>query len=313
MSRWAKPTKTVLLCFSAALAIFCLICVLQLAGGNPLGLYPEGHVFRDELVHRSFIGTMGNVDLVSSFLCLAVPMLAIYAAKRRGAGRYSAAALAVLCFALMLLIRVLCGPVGLLAGGWVCLLLLPDWKPQTRRFLLLGTAALAFLAVAALWVWDPSATLLHELHELLHGRVSDKFGTGRFYIWRQMLERLPRQLWFGTGPDSVRLTGLEPFRRHDEAGNYTAVAAITDAHCLPLQILYCQGVFALLSWLALMGIELRQWIRSRKELAVAVLGGGIVCFLIAMLFCFSSVILMPFFWVALGLLEAACRNKKTSP
>ena len=52
------------------------------------------------------------------------------------------------------------------------------------------------------------------------------------------------------------------------------------------------------------------WVKGRKNRAVAILGGGLVCFLSAMLFCFSSVIVMPFFWLTMGLLEAAYQKDK---
>ena len=80
---------------------------------------------------------------------------------------------------------------------------------------------------------------------------------------------------------------------------------LTDAHSYPLQILYCQGLPALLSWLGAVGFTLSHWVKYRRDRAAAILGGGLACFLCAMLFCLSSVIIMPFFWLALGLLDAA--------
>ena len=121
-----------------------------------------------------------------------------------------------------------------------------------------------------------------------------------------MLERVPDRLLFGEGPDMARFSDLAPFVRY-ENGVEVARATITDAHCYPLHILYCQGLPALLSWLALVGLILRRWFKARTDPAVRVLGGGLVCFLCAMLFCPSSIIIMPFFWLAMGLLEAAAQ------
>ena len=149
--------------------------------------------------------------------------------------------------------------------------------------------------------------LFREIHSILHGEISDSFGSGRVEIWRKMLARLDRrQLLFGCGPDTVRLTALEPFRTYDETGKLLRQAAITDAHCWPLQMLYCQGVFALLSFAATVVLALRPWFRSKgRTAAVEILGAALLCFLFAMLFCFTSVIIMPLFWTLLGLLTAA--------
>ena len=44
-----------------------------------------------------------------------------------------------------------------------------------------------------------------------------------------------------------------------------------------------------------------------------ILGAGLICFLLTMLFCFSSVIIMPFFWVALGLLAGEAERIREKP
>ena len=113
---------------------------------------------------------------------------------------------------------------------------------------------------------------------------------------------------------SVRLTGLEPFTRYDESGALVAKATITDGHCLPIHILYCQGLPALLSWLTMVGSAIVTWYRGRKTPTVAVLGAALVCWLTAMLFSFSSIIIQPFFWLGLGLMEAeAARHRSPKP
>lgn len=314
LSRWGRLTPGLGKAALLSLGAFCLLCLLQMAGANPLGLYPPGMNYYDGFVKYagSFAGTLGNVDLVSAFLALAIPMLAVWALreKKQALPQW---VLAALCLAILIWVKVLCGLVGLAAGGVLCLLVLcPDEK---RKPLLLLFGGLALGGLVLLWAVDLPVKFLHELHELLHGRAEDSFGTGRFYIWRQMLARIPDRLLVGTGPDTARFTDLAPFVRRDELGNvvYDAAgraitATITDAHCYPLHILYCQGLPALLSWLSLVGVALVHWYQGRRELHTALLGAGLVCFLCAMLFCFSSVIIMPYLWLTLGLLEASRKN-----
>lgn len=314
VSRWATPNRAILGCFIAMTAVFGLICLLQMLSLNPLGLYPTGGTYYDGSVkyHGAFLGTVGNIDLVSSFLSLCVPMLAVIALCHRGWGRYPAAAAGLCGMVILVFIRVLCGVVGLAAGAWICLLVLLPVKRRVRLWLLFGSAVLALDALVLLWFYDAPSGLLHELHEILHGRPSDSFGTGRFFIWRQILSRVPESLWLGVGPDMTRYTGLEEFRR-TTANGVVITAMITDAHCLPLQILYCQGLPALLSWLAAVGLSLRGWFRKGRSVPAAALGAGLACYLISMLFCFSSVILSPMFWAALGLLNAADRRRAETP
>lgn len=50
--------------------------LLQYAGANPLSLFPEGMNYHDGFVlyNGQFMGTLGNVDILGAFLCLAVPV-----------------------------------------------------------------------------------------------------------------------------------------------------------------------------------------------------------------------------------------------
>ena len=60
-------------------------------------------------------------------------------------------------------------------------------------------------------------------------------------------------------------------------------------------------------------MTLYHWVRHRADRAVAILGGGLVCFLCAMLFCISSVIVMPFFWLTMALIEARAQKLREVP
>ena len=308
VSRWGKPTERLFRVLFWSLAVFCLICLLQMLRGNPLGLYPAGLNYYDGYGVRykgGYAGTIGNVDLVSAFLTLATPMLLLHTRGQKPRQAWPCWLLAAVCVGIMIWIRVLCGLVGLAVGAVICLAVLcPD---RRRKPVLLVLCGLGAAGLALLWFVDLPVNLFHEMHEILHGRFEAGFGTGRGHIWGQMLPRVPERLWLGVGPDMTRYSGLEPFTRY-ENGVLAARATVTDAHCYPLQILYCQGLPALLSWLAAVGTVLLHWVKNRKEKATALLGGGLVCFLCAMLFCISSIIVMPFFWLALGLLEAQTRK-----
>ncbi len=315
VSRWGRPTLRLRNVLFWTLTAFSMLCLLQMLGKNPFGLYPKDMSFYDgyDVRYRgAYLGTIGNVDLVSAFLALVIPILVIAARKKPLRTAWPLWTLAAVCGGILIWLRVLCGLVGLLFGAAVSLVVLSPARQRKR--VLLALAVLTAVGIAVLWSFDLPVQLFHELHVLLHGRAEDSFGTGRFYIWRQILERVPDRLLLGIGPDTVRESGLMPFVRYDELGNVAARATITDAHCYPLQILYCQGLPALLCWLAAVALSLKRWVTARADRAAAALGSGLVCFLGAMLFCFSSVIIMPFFWLTIGLLEAeAARNQRENP
>ena len=318
LSRWGLPTERLFQVFFWSVAVFCAICILQILGANPLKLYPTGYSFYEGFSskEKGLAGTVGNFDVVSAYLSLAVPLLLLHTRGQKPKQAWPCWLLAVCCLFIMFRVGVLGGLVGLVLGGVLCLAVLcPDGK---RKWVLIGLGGLALAGLVVLWLFDLPG-FFHELHELLHGRFDDKFGSGRIYIWRQILERIPKRLWTGVGPDMTRFSGLEPFYRRDELGNLVLnangnpiTAPITDAHCHPLQILYCQGLPAFLSWLGIVGIAFVHWIRLRKDRAVAILGGALACFLCAMLFCISSVIIMPFFWAAIALLEGQANKQKQS-
>lgn len=330
LSRWGMPTERLFQVFFWSVAAFCVICLLQILGANPLKLYPAGYSFYEGFggKEKGMAGTVGNFNVVSAYLALAVPLLLLHTRGQKPKQAWPCWLLSAACLVIMICISVLGGLAGLAMGGVVCLAVLcPDGK---RKWVLAGLGALALVVLVVLWLFDLPG-FFHELHEILHGRIEDRFGTGRVYILRQILGRSSDRLLVGIGPDMTRNYNLDSFKTPVLQMVQNTVetadgelfqfwyprfdyrtATLTDAHCHPLQILFCQGLPAFLSWLGIVGFALYDWVKLRKDRAVAILGGGIVCFLCDMLFCISSVIIMPFFWAALGLLEAKAQTIKQS-
>lgn len=79
VSRHYRPHLLHAAVFGASVIAFDIISLLQTAGMNPFGLYPDGLSWADRNVKYSgeFIGTIGNADLVSAFLCVAIPLTAV--------------------------------------------------------------------------------------------------------------------------------------------------------------------------------------------------------------------------------------------
>lgn len=319
VSRWARPRKLHLYVLLAAVLSYCAVIVLQQLGKNPMGLYPDGMDYYSIRIRPdyTFLGTTGNGDLVSVLLSLMAALCLCTALCAKGTHpiiRLSALLLGGVCLYELVRIDVLCGVVGTALGLLLSVFVLLRVGRTAKTAGLLAAAAAGGGGLWYLYRHPTGVGFFREIHSILHGNISDSFGSGRIYIWRQMLRRIPDRLWLGVGPDAVRRSGLDPFRRYNARGELVAGATITDAHCLPLQILYTQGVFALLSFLAAIGLVLYPWFRRKNRTpAMEILGAGLICFLFTMLFCFSSVIIMPFFWVALGLLAGETERIREKP
>lgn len=80
VSCFGKFKKWHLYLLGAAILINTLIGVLQYAGYNPFTLYPQGYTYHDgfKLYSSAFLGTLGNIDLLSAFLSLTIPLFYTY-------------------------------------------------------------------------------------------------------------------------------------------------------------------------------------------------------------------------------------------
>ena len=97
----------------------------------------------------------------------------------------------------------------------------------------------------------------------------------------------------------------------DETLQKTLTAHIDAAHNEYLNVMYHQGIFALLSYLAALLCALIGYLRSApKNAAAAILGAGVLCYAIQAFFNISMYLTAPYFWLCLGMLDA--ENRKTN-
>lgn len=121
--------KPVLHAAAAALMIFFAVVMMQYAGLNPLGLFPEGRSVR---TNYEFQGTIGNIDMISGYLSIVVPLLlGGFATARRGGWPWLLAGL--LGVELWLMIEVQSGIIALMVGMALLLLALLRWARMRRR------------------------------------------------------------------------------------------------------------------------------------------------------------------------------------
>lgn len=299
--------------FGASVSVFCIIAILQLCGRNPLGLYPEGLNYFDAGTKYSgaFLGTIGNVDLAAEFLCLAAPCFLFSALFLRGKERYLLLIPAVLSVTVLVWMRVDAGYAGFFVGSAASLPLL--LRAKGRRAKTAGIAVVCLFAAvgAGVFLMDIGTGTLHQMHELLHGHWEADFGSGRLYIWRETLKLVPQNLWLGTGPDTLAAALHASFSRQTGGTGLNIAAVVDAAHNEYLNILACQGLPALLSYLAALALSAAAWIRRGAENPKAAVAGSVLlCCCIQAFFGISMCITAPYFWLALGLLEHEMKRGK---
>lgn len=302
---YGKAGKVLIAAMALSVSGFCVICIIQLYGGNPFGLYPAGYNYADayKAYSGAYLGTIGNVDLVAAFLCMMIP--ACWATILRSGDRQRFYLLAPLTLALFVLIKmdVLAGFVGVFGGAAVSVAVIAPMEKRLQRTLAMALLAVALAMLAVVYFADLGG-MFHELHAILHGNAEGSFGSGRLHIWKSVLQRVPEHLLFGTGPDTMLYSDIEAFSRYDEVLGGTIVARIDIAHNEYLNILYHQGILALASYLGALIAAAKKWVcGSGQDAVTAVLGTMLFCYSVQAFFGFSMIMTAPYFYLALALLD----------
>ena len=313
LSVFGRKEKWMLPYFALIISLFDILCLVQLAGSNPFGLYAAG----DNYYHTAFgsaetnIGTVGNTGLAAGLLCMVLPLLWVPILRSKEPKRWLLLVPLGLSAAVLLKIWVLAGLLGTAAGTAFALGLVTGLDRRKRRIYYIALAVLAAGTFGFVFFVDMGGGMLHEVHMLLRGQAQDSFGTGRLYIWRNVLERIPAQLLFGSGPDTMAAAGIEPFRRFDEGLGVLIEARIDTAHNEYLNILFHQGIFALAAFVGLLVCAGAKWLyRAETDAGAAALGTAMLCYCIQALFGISSYISAVYFWMILGLLCVRDENNR---
>lgn len=299
-----RPKWWLLALFAGAISVNCVLALVQLAGYNPFGLYPAGMTYYDAGVRYAgaFLGTVGNVDILSAALCLAVPLF--WAGLVRGETPWRFLLLLPLGLSLTVLGWAFVEG-GVLAVGLSALFTLPALaKGRRRRLLLVLLAVMVLLTgVCAVYaVGDRLGGAAAEASALLHGRWDDSFGSGRLYIWRESAKLVPQRPIFGGGPDTLGLRTDAHFQRFNEATGTIVRADVDDAHNEYLDILVNQGLAGLLAYLTALGSTLVLWLRrAPQDKVTAICGAAVFCYAIEAFFGLASPATTPLFWACLAL------------
>ncbi|MBR5329786.1 MAG: O-antigen ligase family protein [Firmicutes bacterium] len=310
VSFYGEPKPWLLKVFAVAMLLFCFLCFLQFLGRNPFTLYPEGLNYYDgnDAYRYEFLGTIGNVGLVAAVLSLAAMVFAVAAVRCRGKQRilYGLTFLAVVAVAAYS--KVAAAYVAIF-GGLLFLLPLAMVRDRKKKIILLLMIVCVLVAgFLFLFLVDLRDGLFHEVHVLLHGGWDDDFGTGRLFIWRNVMAIVPERPLLGGGPDTLGQRLTAEFQRYDEEKGVLYRASIDTAHNEYLNILVNEGALALGAYLAALILSFVAFVKKNPaNPAAAICGGGVLGYSIQAFFGLRMCITSPFFWLAWALLLAAFR------
>lgn len=296
--------------------VFLAVVLLQRAGGNPFGLYPEGFSYEEA---PYFLGTIGNVDMCAGYLVIACGLfLPAFAESVRGlvrpAGKQAEGGIppvrrpagavprAAFLFAALSASVILLFLMGVEAGllALAVLLFFTFLRLLPRKFRLPVLVLLLAVLLLVVWFWPGQGGPVWELHETLRGRPQDSFGSGRVGVWSRTAGMLSGEgrLWTGTGPDTfaARFRDYVTWYNLRVPEEELIMEYYDTPHCEYLALLADCGVPALLCFLAL------------------VLAGcfgapswkyGVLGYAVQACLSFSVCLVAPMFWVVLGLSLAA--------
>lgn len=306
VSLFTRPKPLHFLALGAAVTLCCVVALLQLAGRNPLGLFPGDLTYYDSGVRYSgaYLGTIGNTNILDAVLCLAVPLFAVAAARVR------ALRCLALPLALALAVLALAGGDGayfaLACTGLAALVFLPHTARGRLRGLC-AVLALAAAAICAVRLWPGESGTLYELRCVLRGELRDSFGSSRVLIWRECLALVPARPLLGGGPGTLPLRLDLRFSRTVESTGKLLSTYVDNAHSLYLGYLTNLGAAGLAAYLALLAAAAASAWKRRGPLSDA-LALGVFCAAVHGFFGLGLVLSEPVFWAALGLLcTVKCR------
>jgi O-antigen ligase len=302
--RYGRPGKWLLFLFAASMTVFCLICFVQLFGYNPFGLYPQGLTYYDagSAYRYQYLGTVGNVDLVAALLAISAPVFFLSFLRLTGKSRYLLLIPFGFVLAVTVLSQVAAAYVGVF-GGLLLLIPLAAVKTKRKKYLAwIMILVLIFIGIGLIFCFDYGDGTLHEFHELLHGRWDEDFGTGRLFIWRNVLALVPERPFFGGGPDTLGQRMTVEFQRYDAESGVLYRASIDTAHNEYLNILVNEGVLAFVAYLAAFILFLVIFVKeNRHNNMLAICGSAVFCYGIQAFFGMRMCLTAPFFWICWAL------------
>ena len=180
---------------------------------------------------------------------------------------------------------------------------------KVNRWYIVVIAELIVLSIVLIYIYNYSFTdsdsgvaksLLSEISDLLHGKITMSSGTGRIGIWFESFKIALKSPLFGTGLGSYAKVFLEC-----SESNYSSTSLILDnPHNEYLSIFFTNGLIGLILYFGfLISVAFKSFKTLLKNEFTLIFFSVTLCYLIQAFFNFSIVICAPLFWISIALLQ----------
>ncbi len=306
---FAERKRYYIYLLAVSATVCCAVSALQLLEINALGLFPAGLSYYDAGIKYSgeFLGTIGNVDVLAAFFCLCIPLFLGTVARSEDRRDLFLLIPAAACLVILALSRVASGILALCATALVAApyyINLRFKRPGLTRAAVGTSCVLVVSALLLVYFRPPEDGTLHELSRVLHGEISDSFGSSRILIWRESLSLFTQRPILGGGPDTLTLRSAIDFSREVSQSGVTLRTHVDNSHNEFLNYLVNIGLLGLLPYLALCLFTIRNWLKKTAP----VWGCAVFCYLIQSFFGLGLCLVVPLVWIFMGLV---CQEEGT--
>ncbi len=302
----ASPRPRYVWALGVSAGLCSVIALLQLGGFDPLRLYPAGTNYFDKYAayNGAFLGTIGNTGLLAAYLCLAAPLLVIYSILSPRRWDIALLVPGTLALCVLALCDVDAGAAAL-AGCALVSVPMVIRRRRASRIAAGVSGGVTLAGLGTLYFWPGTSGTLWEMSRVLHGELSDSFGSSRGEIWKACWALFREKPWFGGGPGTFAERVDITWSRYVEEIGRVRTVRVGNAHNVYLGYLVNIGIFGFLSYLAALVCSLVTWWRRRNDGALyPALGSALLCYAIQDLFGLGLPLTAPMFWVIWGLLES---------
>lgn len=168
---------------------------------------------------------------------------------------------------------------------------------------LLSVAAVLGVIYAA----PPADGTLLELSRLLHGEVSDSFGSRRVEIWREIWRLIRERPLLGGGPGSLEARTALEFSRVSDNGQLLRVH-VDNAHNEYLNLLVNGGLVSFVPYMGLILTTLHRMWEKRRNRKICAMALPLLAWWGEAFFGLGLCIVLPMMWVVWGLFWSVDEN-----
>ena len=139
--------------------------------------------------------------------------------------------------------------------------------------------------------------------EISKGHIEEKYGSNRIFIWKNTIKRVPLYLLHGVGIDNFYYAfGKRPLNN--------GYFYYDKAHNEYLQILICEGMYALITYIIFYSILVIRGIKNSFKNKEAYLILPVIGYLVQAFFNISVIEVAPFIYISLGLCVERSNKKE---